>query len=87
MTTSAIASCIGLMIQKPAPTDFKISLAELEDFEKQYTWQALKHNNKLGKAFCLHFDITDYILFYTISIDQAKKYIRDNYLDVRGTGR
>lgn len=59
----------------------RITRAEYENWKKLYTFDALQHPIRYGQSFCNHFNITDYILYYTkIDVLDADTYITKNYV-------
>lgn len=57
-----------------------ISVAQYEEWKKLYTFEGLK-GIRYGQSFCNHFGITDNILYYSLTPDQADTYIIENYLE------
>lgn len=59
--------------------DFKITKEEFEDFCKEFLFEQLKGNYKLGEAFCKKYDEPNYVL--SILPDKsAKSHIRKFYV-------
>ena len=50
-------------------------------WRKQYTFNALKTGARYGQDFCIYFDITDYILYYSFDPDRADTHIRKYYIE------
>ena len=57
-----------------------ITIAEFEEWQKQYTLDGLK-GLRYGQSFCNHFGITDNILYYSLTPEQADTYIKEHYLE------
>lgn len=53
---------------------------EYEQWKNQYTFAALKNSVRYGQDFCNYFDITDFVLYYTIPYDRADDYIKKHYV-------
>lgn len=59
--------------------DFKITKEEFEDFCKEFLFEQLKGDYKLGEAFCKKYDEPNYVL--SILPDKsAKSHIRKFYV-------
>lgn len=63
--------------QKPG----NITQEEYSTWQRKYIFDALKNSVKYGESFCKEFGITDYILCYVLTQEQADSYIRDQYID------
>ena len=60
-------------------TDFKINKQEFEDFCKEFLFEQLKGDIKLGEAFCKKYDEPNYVL--SILPDcSAKAHIKKFYV-------
>jgi len=57
----------------------KISQAEYEQWARGFVFEGLR-NQRYGQSFCNHFDITDNILFYALTVAEADRYIQKTYL-------
>ena len=66
----------------PGPNPgFRIDEKQYATWQKSYTFDALRNRTRFGQSFCNYFNITDYILYYTLhDVDRADEYIRKNYL-------
>lgn len=53
---------------------------EYEQWKRQYTFAALKSSVRYGQDFCNYFDITDFVLYYTVPQDRADDYIKKHYV-------
>ena len=58
-----------------------VSQHEYERWKKTYTFRAMQHATSYGKDFCEHFDITDFVLTFTLSPDRADAYIKKHYVE------
>ena len=60
-------------------TSLRITLDEYELWVKDFIWDAL-HGLRYGQSFCNNFNITDNLLYYTMTPEQADDYIRKTYI-------
>lgn len=59
--------------------NFSISEEEFEIFCKEFLFEELKNNSKLGEAFCKKYNESNYVLSI-LHNDSAKKHIRKFYV-------
>jgi len=59
--------------------DFKITRQEFEDFLKEYLFEQIKGNFKLGEAFCKKYNEPNYVLSI-LPDDSAREHIRKFYV-------
>ena len=59
--------------------DFKINKQEFEDFCKEFLFEQIKGDLKLGEAFCKKYDEPNYVLSI-LSNHSAKAHIKKFYL-------
>ena len=59
--------------------DFKISVQEFEDFCKEFLFEQIKGDIKLGEAFCKKYDEPNYVLSI-LPDNSAKEHIRKFYV-------
>jgi len=59
--------------------DFYITKQEFEDFCKDFLFEEIKGNNKLGKTFLEKYDQSNYVLSI-LSNKSAKEHIRKFYI-------
>jgi hypothetical protein len=59
--------------------DFKITKEEFEDFCKEFLFEQLKGDYKLGEAFCKKYDEPNYVLSI-LPDNSAKSHIRKFYV-------
>ena len=58
-----------------------ISLEQYAEWKNQYSFDALR-GLRYGQSFCKHFDISDYILYYTtFDVGQCDDYITKHYIE------
>ena len=57
-----------------------VNYSDYKKWCKQYTFNALKTGHRFGQDFCMYFDITDYILYYTNDPDRANTHIKKYYV-------
>jgi hypothetical protein len=57
----------------------KISRAEYDQWARGFVFEGLR-NQRYGQSFCNHFDITDNILFYSLTVAEADRYIQKTYI-------
>ena len=57
-----------------------ITPTEFADWKRQYTFDGLK-GIRYGQSFCNHFSITDNILYYSLTPEQADIYIEELYIE------
>ena len=50
----------------------KITKAEFSEWEKESVFDGLR-GLRLGQSFCNHFDITDYVLYYSLQDEYKTK--------------
>ena len=80
LMTRDILSQDNNVITGPNP-EFCINEKQYAIWQKSYTFDALQHGIRFGQSFCNYFNITDYILYYTLlDVDRADEYIRKNYI-------
>ena len=60
-------------------TDFKINKQEFEDFCKEFLFEQLKGDIKLGEAFCKKYDEPNYVLSI-LPDHSAKAHIKKFYV-------
>ena len=60
-------------------TDFKINKQEFEDFCKEFLFEQLKGQYKLGEAFCKKYDEPNYVLSI-LPDHSAKSHIKKFYV-------
>ena len=70
---------ITSMDQPKSVKEFNIGSSEFENFEKSFSFLALQ-DQRLGQAFCNHYDITDHILYHTPDPVRAIDYIKKHYV-------
>ena len=66
----------------PVVRETFLELQQYEQFKKEYTFESLKYETRLGQSFCNYFNITDHVLFYKPSAESADRYIHKNYIKV-----
>ena len=59
--------------------DFKISVQEFDDFCKEFLFEQIKGDIKLGEAFCKKYDESNYVLSI-LPDNSAKEHIRKFYV-------
>ena len=59
--------------------DFKISKQEFEDFCKEFLFEQIKGDLKLGEAFCKKYNEPNYVLSI-LPDDSAREHIRKFYI-------
>jgi hypothetical protein len=59
--------------------DFKISVQEFENFCKDFLFEQIKGDIKLGEAFCKKYDESNYVLSI-LPDNSAKEHIRKFYV-------
>jgi len=77
---SAFAQQVAQLTRPAAPHRQRISQADYVIWRQQFTWDALQ-GQRYAQSFCNHFNITDYVLYYTRDPVRADKYIQEHYLD------
>jgi hypothetical protein len=71
---------VNQMLDNPVkiPRLIWITQEEYDQWKQQYLFQALK-GHTFGRDFCDHFDILDYILYFS-AIEEAEHYILRTYI-------
>jgi hypothetical protein len=59
--------------------DFSISTQEFEDFRKEFLFEQIKGDLKLGEAFCKKYNEPNYVLSI-LPDDSAREHIRKFYV-------
>jgi len=67
------------LVREPTTENPTIQLKDYENWQKQYTWDALQ-NIRYGKSFCKQFDITDSRLYYSRDWVSCDRLIRNEYI-------
>ena len=57
----------------------KVEKSAYEQWARGFVFEGLR-NKRYGQSFCNHFNITDNILYFSSSVDEADRYIQKNYL-------
>lgn len=57
----------------------KISKDAYEQWARGFVFEGLR-NLRYGQSFCNRFGIKDNILFYSSTVEEADRYIQDNYI-------
>ena len=76
---SSLVSLLEQVTQMPQD-DITISTQMYEKWRENFLFETLQYSTRYGQSFCNKFDITDYILYYMRSIEQADKHIRKHYV-------
>jgi hypothetical protein len=66
--------------QKKINKDFYVTEQEFDDFCKEFLFEELKGNNRLGKAFCEKYSEENFILSTFTNNKIAKEHIRTFYI-------
>ena len=61
-------------------TVFPIPHKTYQDWAARFIFDGLR-NQRYGQSFCNYFGIQDNILFYSQSVNEADKYILENYIE------
>jgi hypothetical protein len=80
MTNSGLASMVNQITQIPTPRDTRINKEDYELWKKHAVWDGLR-GLRYGQSFCNHFNITDNLLYYSLTWDSADQYIKKTYID------
>jgi len=56
-----------------------ISLTEYEEWKREFTFDSLM-GLRYGQSFCNRFNITDNLLYYTMTPQQSDAYIKKHYI-------
>jgi hypothetical protein len=76
---TVIDHMVEQMMHEHDQTLRKISRAEYDQWARGFVFDGLR-NQRYGQSFCNHFDITDNILFYAQTVDEADRYIQKIYI-------
>ena len=57
----------------------KVSLKDYDSWAAGFIFEAMR-DQRYGQSFCNKFNIHDYILYYTRTVEEADTYIRKNYI-------
>jgi hypothetical protein len=67
------------LMKEPLSEIVKIQLKDYENWQKQYTWDALQ-NIRYGQSFCNQYRITDLRLYYSRDWVFCDRLIRKEYI-------
>ena len=67
------------LMREPQSEIVTIQLKDYEDWQKQYTWDALQ-NIRYGQSFCNQYNITDLRLYYSRDWVFCDRLIRKEYI-------
>ncbi len=67
------------LMKEPLSEIVKIQLKDYENWQKQYTWDALQ-NIRYGQSFCKQYNITDARLYYSRDWVFCDRLIRKEYI-------
>jgi len=67
------------LMKEPQSEIVKIQLKDYENWQKQYTWDALQ-NIRYGQSFCNQYRITDLRLYYSRDWVFCDRLIRKEYI-------
>jgi hypothetical protein len=67
------------LMKEPQLEIVKIQLKDYENWQKQYTWDALQ-NIRYGQSFCNQYNITDLRLYYSRDWVFCDRLIRKEYI-------
>ena len=67
------------LMREPLSEIVKIQLKDYENWQKQYTWDALQ-NIRYGQSFCNQYNITDLRLYYSRDWVFCDRLIRKEYI-------
>jgi hypothetical protein len=67
------------LMKEPLSEIVKIQLKDYENWQKQYTWDALQ-NIRYGQSFCNQYNITDLRLYYSRDWVFCDRLIRKEYI-------
>lgn len=70
---------VDMLLQEPN-LPRKISRREYELWASGFIFEGLQ-NQRYGQSFCNRFKITDNILFYSSTVEEADRYIQENYIE------
>lgn len=56
-----------------------VSESEYKQWAAGFVFEALR-NQRYGQSFCRKFNIQDNILYYSSTVSDADRYIRENYI-------
>lgn len=70
---------VGELMTAPT-TNKKVSKLEYAHWARGFIFEAMR-DQRYGQSFCNRFDIQDNILYYSTSVDDADRYIQENYLE------
>jgi hypothetical protein len=71
---------VKAMGEAPPPvTGMKITLEQYDRWKKTYLFECLQ-GTKYGESFCMHFGIVDYILVFSIGVEESDTYIKRTYI-------
>jgi len=69
-----------LMQDRRPITDQKISRSAYDQWARGFVFEGLR-NQRYGQSFCNRFGIQDNILFYAGTVEEADRYIQENYVE------
>jgi len=61
-------------------TEYKrVSRGDYEQWARGFVFESLR-DQRYGQSFCTHFGISDNILYYSSTVDEADRYIQKYYV-------
>jgi len=68
-----------LMQDRRPDYQVQVSQEDYEQWARGFVFEGLR-DQRYGQSFCNRFGIRDNILFYTSTVEEADRYIQENYL-------
>ncbi len=80
-TKTMMQQMIDSLTKEPfSSTIFPITQQQYQQWAARFIFDGLR-NQRYGQSFCNHFQIHDNILFYSRTVDEADRYILENYVE------
>ena len=65
---------------KPEKENVRVPVKDYQTWRDNFLFETLQYGTRYGQSFCNKFDITDYILYYMLSVENADRHIRKHYV-------
>jgi len=69
-----------MLMADPKPKSKKISEDAYLQWARGFVFEAMR-DQRYGQSFCNHFGINDNILFFASDVEDADRYIQENYVE------
>ena len=67
------------LLEDPRDKNIKVTEEQYQQWARGFIFEGLR-NQRYGQSFCRHFNIRDNILYYSGTVSDADRYIREMYV-------